>query len=190
MKRPSPLVFAFGHPISLTVLALIAVYCIYEWWHGEIAATGAVIAFFAAAYGGHANKTYERYRVWKREWDIMEGRSPASRTAQAFARGGPLRIALGLAVWMLWGYFVITDANAPGMQIPATCFWLATAALLVAGIFRLARWRKSRRQIANRDVAVTVCLGIPRQTSSVAQARASLPAHCSTLFHQGSNPAS
>jgi hypothetical protein len=180
VKRPGPLVFAFGHPLSVTLLALIAVYCIYEWWRGEIAPTGAVIAFFAAAYAGHVNKTYERYRVWKREWDIMEGRAPTSAT-RVLARRGPLRIALGVVVWGAWGYVAITDANAPGMQIPAACFWLATLALLVVGIFRLLRLRKSRRQIASRDVAVTVCLEIPRQSPTLDQARSALPRYCAAL---------
>ena len=182
MKRPGSLTFAFGNPFSLTVLALIAAYCVYEWWHGEIAATGAAVAFFAAAYAGHANKTYDRYRVWKREWDIMEGRSPASAASRAFSRGGPLRIALGIAVWAAWGYFAITEAGAPGMQIPAACFWLATFGLVVAGIYRLMRWRRSRMQIVSRDVAVAVCLAIPRQSPPATQAFVALPQYCLPLL--------
>jgi hypothetical protein len=184
MKRPGPIVFAFGNPVSVTVLAIIAAYLVYEWWRGEIPPAGAVVAFFAAAYAGHANKTYERYRVWKREWEIMEGRASASASSRALARGGPLRIALGLAVLGAWGYFAITDANAPGMQIPVDGFWLATLALAVAGIYRLVRWRKSHRQIASRDVAVTVCLGIPRQSPRASDTVPMLPQYCSLIFQR------
>jgi len=186
MKRPGPLVFLLGNPASVILLGIVAVSCAYEWWIGQAVPAVVIVAVIAAAYAGRLNNAYEKYRRWKREWDVMEGRAPERGASQLLARSGPLRITAGLGVWALWGYFTITDAKQPAILV--ALFWLATLALVVAGAYRLLRRRKSSRQGASRDVAVTQCISLPRQSPGVAQAFGALPEYCHPLLQAPARP--
>ncbi len=180
MKRPGPLVFLLGNPVSVTLISIFALYCAYEWWIGQAVPVVVIVAFIAAAFAGRLNNAYEKYRRWKREWDAMEGRAPARGASQLLGRSGPIRIVLGLSVWAMWGYFTITDQKQPALLV--ALFWLTTLALVIAGVYRLLRRGKSPRRAASRDVAVTQCVSLPRQSPGVRQAFAALPEYCRPLL--------
>jgi hypothetical protein len=186
MKRPGPHVFLFGNPVSVIVLCIAAVYCGYEWWNGQIAPLVAIIVILAASYATNANGQYERYRVWKREWDIMEGRAPTRNASRLYARGGPLRIAVGLLVWAAWGYFAITDRDQP--KILVALFWLTTLGMVIATIRHFMREREPRRQ-AHKDMPVSLCMHPLSRSPSVSDAYVALPSYCLILLNPRSGKA-
>jgi hypothetical protein len=177
MKRPGFLTYLFGNPASALALLLAAVYFIYEWWSASGSPAVAFIAFLAAGYAMGASDKLQKYQSWKREWDAMEGKRPA----QSFARFYPaLRITVGLAVWCFFAYLALAQDAQPGAQLGPDLFWLATAVIIGTGVFRWFRRRRGARPAATRDVPVTICIPVPHQSPTSAQAFAALPEYCRT----------
>ena len=179
MKRPGPHIYLFGNPVSTFLLAIAAIILGYEWWIGAASPVAAIVAVIAAAFASKANERLEAYNAWKREWQAMSGEAPTAGRLLIPYRA--LRIVLGLAVWSLFAYVALDPGPRQDVQIAAALFWLATALLIAGGIYRLIKRSRSRPKSA-RDVPVTICLPVPRQSPAVAHTFMVLPGYCRALF--------
>jgi len=180
MKRPGPHIYLFGNPVSTFVLAVAAIYLGYEWWIGAASPVAAIAAVIAAAFASKANERLEAYNTWKREWQVMSGEAPTAGRLLIPYRA--LRIVLGLTVWSLFAYVALDPGPRQDVQIAAALFWLATALLIAGGIYRLVKRRSRSRPKPARDVPVTICLPVPRQSAALSQALAALPEYCRSLL--------
>lgn len=180
MKRPSVITYLFGNLVSVLALAGAAIYFIYQWWTNHGSATAAVVALLVASYATSNSERLQKYYQWKREWDAMEGRAPGAGFARLYAHPA-FRLLIGGPIWCAFAYFAIQPAKDPAMQVAAGLFWFATLIMIVGWIAILLRRRKSRRP-KFRDVPVTLCVSVPRQSPALAQAFAALPAYCHPLF--------
>jgi hypothetical protein len=179
MKRPSYIAYLFGNPLSMIALLIAAGYFVYEWWRGQGSPAVALVAFVAAGYSVTTSERIQKYNQWQREWRAMAGEPPEGGFSRLLARI-PFRLVLGLSAWAVWGYFVATMGGEPGMQIPVALFWLVTLVMAVGGIYQLFRRVRPRRR-ASQDVPVTLCVGMPSQSPTPAQASAMLPTYCRAL---------
>jgi hypothetical protein len=181
MKRPGPIVYLFGNPLSLVVLAIAAIYFIYEWWASQGSPIVAFLAFLAAGYGAGASEQLRKYHDWKREWEAMEGRRPGDSLFARVMAHPATRALVIVPIWCVFAYLVLTGGNEPTMRLAAGLFWLATLVMVVAVIVRLVRRRRPRKPTM-RDVPVTVCVSVPHRSPTPSEARAALPAYCQRLL--------
>lgn len=173
MRPPSIPQRLFGNPVSALVLMLTALFVIFRWLTGD--ASG-LVAFGLALVAGYSAKAYERvaaYSAWKREWDMMNGKPRGS--SWRLPRIGGLRYILGGVAWVFLALLAIGSADDLALRIPVMLFWLATAVMVVAGIYRLVRGGPRR---ARDGDSVRVCLGRPVLSPSVEEARKALPHYC------------
>jgi hypothetical protein len=175
VRQPNLPTRLFGNPASAIALLVAAGFCIYEWWSGQGSGGLALIAFLAAGYAMAASERLEKYKQWKREWEAMEGNRPAPTAARPLTA---LRAVLALAVWCFFAFLALSQANQPDAQLGVGLFWLATAVIVVAGIASLFRKRRNTRTRVVTDIPVTLCVPIPRNSPSAAQAFAALPQYC------------
>ena len=172
MRPPSVLQWLFGNPVCALVLVLGALFVGYRWLTGEFTWFAALLAAMVAGYSARAYERVASYSAWKREWDMMNGRSPGLR----LPRIGGLRYVLGIVAWMFLALLAIGSAADPAMRIPVVLFWLATAVMVVVGLYRLIRGHSGRASTGKG--MVRVCLGTPVQSANVQQALRALPAYC------------
>jgi hypothetical protein len=182
MRRPGPLVFLFGNPLSAFALLCAACYCGYAWWTGQMQTLPALVVVLAACYAFRASDQYRSYRDWKREWDAMEGRVPSQRLARVFRRGGPLHIIAALCAWAVCAVLILAKQDQPFWRLPVATFWLATALMIVVAIYRAVKRSRARRAPKIEDVPVTVCLRVPRRSPAAEKSFAMLPAYCVALI--------
>lgn len=176
MRPPSALQWLFGNPVSALVLMLGALFVGYRWLTGEFTWFAALLAAMVAGYSAKAYERVASYSAWKREWAMMNGKSPGLR----LPRIGGLRYVLGIVAWMFLALLAIGSANDPSLRVPVMLFWLGTAVIVVVGVYRLVR---STSRAGNRGDAVAVC--VKRQDSdSVAAALSSLPASLASLVRR------
>lgn len=180
MRPPSVLQWLFGNPVSALVLVLGGLFVGYRWLTGEFTWFAALLAAMVAGYSARAYERVASYSAWKREWDMMNGRSPGLR----LPRIGGLRYVLGIVAWMFLALLAIGSVDEPMMRIPVVLFWLATTVMVVVGLYRLASGRGGR--VSNRDATVAVCTGKPPQSPSLGQAYSALPAYCVRVMNTGS----
>jgi hypothetical protein len=185
MKRPGPLVWLFGNPLTVIALVIAAMYFIYQWWSNQGSPVAALIAFLVAGYSAGASDQILKYQQWKREWDAMEGRASGPGIARFYPA---LRIVFGLSVWCVFAFFALQPSNDPAMHVASGLFWIATLIMIGGGIVRQFRRRKPAKQTV-RDVPVTLCVPVSRNSPTVAQAFAALPDYCHPLFSHQSAPA-
>jgi hypothetical protein len=179
MKRPGFLTYLFGNPLSAFALLLAMIYFVHEWWSAAGSGGLAFIAFLAAGYAMGASDKLQKYQQWKHEWDAMESK----RSGQNLARFYPaLRMVVGMAVWCFFAYLALAQSAQPGVQLGADIFWLVTAVIVGAGIFRWIRRQRNARPGVARDVPATQCLSVPRQSPTPAEAFAVLPSYCAALL--------
>jgi hypothetical protein len=178
MKRPAPYIYLVGNPLSMSVIALLAIYLAYEWWIGVGSPVAAIVAFALAASAFKANDRLEHYQEWKREWQAMNGETPTAGRLLVPAR--TVRLVLGGGAWCVMAFFSLNPGDQPELQIASVIFWILTLVLVANAIYRWCRQRRGARP--TRDEPVTICLSVPRQSPALRQAYAELPDYCVTLF--------
>ena len=184
MNRPSLFTYLIGNPLSLLALWLVTAYLAYQWYGAQVPVIFPIMTGIAAIAASNAYQRLDKYRLWKREWETMNG-GPSSHSRASIMRKPGVRIVLGLAIWCAMAYGALTLGNQPGTQVAAGLFWVATLVLIVGSLYRLARRKRATpKQAEIRDVPVTVCLKTPQQSPSLNQAFASLPEYCVPLFEK------
>lgn len=171
MRPPTSLQWLVGNPVSALVLMLGAIYLAYLWL---VEGAGMGVGLLAIVIGGYAGRCAERvnaYTRWKREWEGLGG----SRGPFRLPKVPGLKYVFGVGAWLSLAAMVIGSANDPAMRIPVVLFWLATAVMVVAGVYRLVRSGSGQTR---RSDSVRLCLGRPMLSPSVEEARKALPHYC------------
>lgn len=174
MTRPSLLAYLFGNPLSMLALGLGVIVTAYQCYSGTGSAVTMVAAIVAAAYAANAQERITAYRGWKREWDAMGGDIPRRR---------PLgRRTIAIVVWSPMALVAAFPGPDPQMRQGAALFWWANAAITTLLLYRAIRSHRTRRRDDTRERAVTVVVGVPRQSTTLAAAYAALPDHCQRVL--------
>ncbi|MEI9994912.1 MAG: hypothetical protein WDM91_09985 [Rhizomicrobium sp.] len=181
MKRPGPVVYLFGNPLSVLALAILTAYLIYVWWAMQGSGTLAFVALLTASYAFKASDQLTKFSRWKREWQAMEGSAPGA----SLRRFVPSWRVLGGVVGLGGGGFLLLAApKTPDGNIASGVVVLAVLIGIVGILFRRScQGRPRRGEAASRDVVVTVCVVMPRQKSALAYAYAALPEYCAALIN-------
>jgi hypothetical protein len=182
MKQPSSADYLFGNSFSYVVLSLAVIVSFLGVFGGAVSPV-VPIALLAIGYYAHsAHERIRKYKAWKSEWDAMGGQPqppplrPSDRLSRGLKRNPALRYFLGFVAWGLLA--LMSTAGGGGVRI---LFWLGTILLVINAIVRYRR--RGREQAKPADAAsVMVCVPLPRQSASAAQAFAGLPQYCLPLF--------
>jgi len=192
MNRPSAFTYLIGNPLSLIALWLLAALAGYRWYAGDAEIIWPVIAALAAISAANANGRLNKYRLWKRDWEAMNGVVTTGTIIGDLMLRPVFRVVAGGAIWLAMAYGALTLASQPGMKVATALFWLGTLLLVCAGAFRWARlrWTGARQTRRVGDVLVAVCVAIPRQSPTTKQAFGQLPDYCFQLYqaHSSSQP--
>ncbi|HEY1612089.1 MAG TPA: hypothetical protein VGF97_00170 [Rhizomicrobium sp.] len=201
MKRPGIHIYLFGNLFSAFVFLVAAIYLCYSAWQGETSPIIAVAAIFALMASAKARERLEAYNERKREWQAMSGEAPTA--GRTFVTQQAPRVIAGMIIWFVLACVALgvgnqsgspvaagngpgaplAAANQPNIQIVAAwLFWLATALLVVGGIYRFIKRNRTQRPKPIRDVPVAICLPVPRQSDAAAHAFAALPKYCSDIL--------
>lgn len=181
MKRPGPLAYLFGNPVSFIGLSLAVVGSFIAAINGAVSYLVPIVLLAIGAYSRTASEKIAKYNAWKTEWDSMNGGPTPPVVSPKAAGGSGARYVLGAVAWIALALLAVSQAGNPDMQAPVALFFLATALLVVVGLVRLMRRRAARPSTAAAG-PVAVCLAVPRQSASTAQAFAALPQYCLPLF--------
>ncbi len=186
MNRPSAFTYFIGNPISLIGVWLLTAFLAYQWYANGGPGILPIITGIAAISASNAYQRIDKYRLWKREWEAMNGVATTGTMTGDLMRTTAFRVVVGGAIWCAFAYGALTIGNQPGGKAAAGLFWLGTLVLIVGGLYRLVRRNRAAapKQAAIRDVPVTQCLRAPMQSPSLQQAFASLPEYCRPLFEQ------
>jgi hypothetical protein len=186
MNRPSSFTYFIGNPISLIGIWLLTAFLAYQWYANGEAVILPIIAGLAAISASNANQRLNKYRLWKREWEAMNGVVTTGTVTGDLMRTTGFRIVVGGVLWCVFAYGALTIGNAPEGKLVAGLFWMTTLVMIVGGIYRLIRRnRAAPKKPVVRDVPVTLCLKPAQQSPSLGQAFASLPEYCMPLFERG-----
>lgn len=174
MKRPGILTRLIGHPLIVIPVWLLGGYGLWQWWQGKATVTVAILAFFAMAVSGNANGHMSDYHAWKRAWDGLAGKP--QRRLYLPALPTPLKRMLAVALWCAITYWGVQHAQAPTIAAAMVLFYLATVlALLLWAVRAARRWWARHRAARDRDKQiVALCLPVPKESPTLAQARAAL----------------
>lgn len=183
MNRPGPITYLFGNPgIALTALLLALVFT-YEGFVGQASPLIALAAWVGAFYCSRAYERLDKYRLWKLEWDAMDGQPRRAGLLQRAARNTALRMIGAGLLWFWMASEALSISNQPGREFAVGLFFIGTLVLIAGGVFRVGWrvWRSRGRRVA-RDIPVTLCLRPFRQSPSVREAFAALPEFCLLLL--------
>jgi len=188
MNRPSAFTYFIGNPISLIAVWLLTAFLAYQWYANGGPGILPIITGIAAISASNAYQRIDKYRLWKREWEAMNGVATTGTMTGDIMRTTGFRVIVGGAIWCAFAYGALTIGNQPGGQVAAGLFWAATLVMIVGGLYRLVRRNRAAapKQAEIRDVPVTQCLRSPMQSSDLRQAYAALPEYCTSLFQQTS----
>jgi len=186
MNRPSPFTFLLGNPVSLLAFWLLTAFLAYQWYANGASGLLPIIVGIGALSASNAYRRVEAYRLWKREWDAMDGKPASKPWLTGVLRGTMMKIIVGGGIWCAFAYAALKASNQPGMQIVAGMFWLGTLLLVGGGIYRLVRRGSPTKAKAEamRDVPVTQCLRTPTQSPDLEHAFAALPDYCVPLLER------
>jgi hypothetical protein len=174
MKRPPFRDYVTGNPITaLGLLGFTGLFG-YHSWLGNAPPWIVVVLLLMLAASSAASARISKFKAWEREWNATSGVAPR---ASQFARMPALRNIFGLGVWVVLGVASVSAGSDPAMALPVAGYWLATAAMIVWGLFTAVR-RKSPPASQFRDVAVSVCIAKPARSPEVREAYAALPEYC------------
>ena len=182
MKRPGPLAYLFGNPLTLLASLGATAFFGYEWWSANASPLPAIIAFLIFCQTMRATDQLQKYNDWKREWEAVEGK-PRTATTGLNMKSPLVRILIGVPAWAVGLYLVTTLGDDAPSQIAKACFWLGTALGIGGLIYRnLPRRRQAASTATKTYPDVSVCLAVPHASPSVAEARALTPGYCQTLM--------
>jgi hypothetical protein len=186
MNRPSPFTYLIGNPITLIGAWLLTAFLAYQWYANGGPGILPIITGIAAISASNAYARIDKYRLWKREWEAMNGVATTGTMTGDLMRTTGFRVVIGGAIWCLFAYGALTIGKQPGGQTAAGLFWIATLVMIVGGLYRLIRRKRAAapKQSAIRDVPVTQCLRAPMQAPDLRQAYAALPEYCAPLFQR------
>lgn len=184
MNRPSAFTYLIGNPLSLIALWLLAAFAGYRWYTGDAGIIWPVIATLAAISAWNANGRLNKYRLWKREWEAMNGVVTTGTIIGDLIQRPAVRAVIGGATWLAMAYGALTLANQPGMKVATGLFWLGSLFLICAIAYRSMKRRRTRAETTRQvgDVPVTVCLTPPRLSPSSQQAMSLIPDYCKRLL--------
>jgi hypothetical protein len=179
MKRPSSLVYLFGNPFVSLVLMLAALWLVYAWWAKGGSGALALAVAVAASYAAQSAEQLQKYQLWQREWDAMEGRtSPPSKMGWHSHR------IIGIAIFCVAAIYAFSTEDTPEVQIARVLFVLAGFAM-VAGLVIPRIWRRrGNRARKIVDVPVTQHLKSSARGEDLRYAYSALPTYCVSLLRQ------
>jgi hypothetical protein len=186
MNRPSAFTYLIGNPISLIGAWLLTAFLAYQWYANGGPVILPIITGLAALSASNAYARIDKYRLWKREWDAMNGVVTTGTMTGDLMQTKGFRFIVGGAIWCVFAYFALTIGYQPGSQWAAGLFWLGTLVMVVGNIYNFFKRKRaaSPKQAAIRDVPVTQCLRVPAQSPTLQQGYASLPEYCAPLFQR------
>jgi hypothetical protein len=186
MNRPSAFTYLIGNPISLIGAWLLTAFLAYQWYANGGPGILPIITGLAALSASNAYARIDKYRLWKREWEAMNGVSTTGTMTGDLMRTKGFRFIVGGAIWCVFAYGALTIGNQPGSQWVAGLFWLGTLAMIGGGIYNLIKRKRvaAPKQVAIRDIPVGQCLRVPMQSPNLQQSYASLPEYCAPLFQR------
>jgi hypothetical protein len=185
VNRPSPFTYFIGNPLSLIGVWLLTAVLAYQWYANGGPGILPIITGIAGISAANAYQRIDKYRLWKREWEAMDGVRTTGTITGDLMQNTAFRVVVGGTIWCLFGYGVLTLGNQPGAQIAAASFWLGTLVMIGGLLYRLARRNKAAPKAQKiRDVPVTQCLRVPMQSPNLQQSYTSLPEYCAPLLQQ------
>lgn len=186
MNRPSPFTYLVGNPISLIGVWLFTAFLAYQWYANGGPGLLPIITGIAAISASNAYQRLDKYRLWKREWEAMNGVVTTGTLTGDFMRTTGFKVVVGGAIWCAFAYGALTIGKQPGGQAVAGLFWIGTLLLAGSAVYRLIRRNRPASPKAQeiRDIPVTQCLRAPSQSPNLQQAFASLPEYCLPLFER------
>jgi len=189
VNRPSLFTYIIGSPISLLAVWLLTAFLAYQWYANGGPGVLPIITGITAIAASNAYQRIDSYRLWKREWDAMNGVTATGTVTGDLMRKAGFRLLVGGAIWCAFAYAALTVGTPTGRAV-AGLFWIGTLLLIATGIYRLIRRVLPARSKANnvRDVPVTQCLKAPTQSPSVQQTLTELPDYCRPLFADRPEP--
>jgi hypothetical protein len=164
----------FGNPLVMLAVGAAFLWTGYLWLVGRGDGVTAFALLIAASYCAKANDSQEKYRQWKREWDIMSGKA----ATPAFSLRA-LRIPAAIGLWLIFAAAAAQMMNDPEQRWAALLFW-AGSALGLINMLRLAA--KRRAPARRRDNSVSLCLRVPGRSPAIPRAQAALPDYCQRLI--------
>ena len=184
MNRPSPFTYLIGNPISLIGAWLITAMLAYQWYAKGGPGILPIITGIAALSASNAYSRIDKYRLWKREWEAMNGVATTGTVTGDLMRTSGFKIIAGSVIWCAFAYGALTIGKEPGGQAAAGLFWIGTLVLIVGWLYRRGRRKTATtpKEAAIRDVPVIQCLRVPMQSPALQQTYAALPEYCVPLF--------
>ena len=73
MNKPSPFTYFIGNPISLICAWLLTAALAYQWYANGGPGILPIITGLAAISASNAYQRIDKYRLWQREWEAMNG---------------------------------------------------------------------------------------------------------------------
>ena len=179
MSRPTPLQAIIGNPFLCIPLMLGAIYIGYLWMAGQAPWWMALLALIGASGVAKAAQQVRAYSAWKRDWESA-GSTPRPMRLPS---GKAIKYLVGLGCWGWLAWMSLEVQSTPAMDLAVMSFWLGSVIMVIAAVVRAIRGPSTPK--AGRNVVVGVCLPAARQSSSVQNAMAALPAHCQQLMRGG-----
>lgn len=175
MKTPSVIDYVIGNAVACVALTGGALVMTYLWYVTGAPAVLAIFAAIVASYSCAANSRVQKYRAWKREWDLVNG----VQTGTGGMNLPGMRPLAFVVIWLVAAIFITSHADEFGG--PAALFWLSSIGAAIYGLYRYFR-RFSPARPKAKTATVTVCLSVPRQCPNLIEASRAVPDYCLDLF--------
>lgn len=147
----------------------------FQAWQGEVSYGLPIVFGFVAIAATNARARVRQSELFNKDWEAM-GRT--NRGGKPF-KNSPLAILLGAILWIAMAAGVFVYAIEPETR-PLAALAGAGIALPII-VWALRSWRKGAKK-AYKDVAVSQCMKIPRNSPTVQNAYRALPDYCVQMF--------
>lgn len=175
MKPPTSFQWLIGNPVSSLALSVGVIYVL---WQSATGHMGWPLGFAAIAIGAYAAKASEavnKYTAWRREWEGLNG----SRRVLLLPRIPGLKYVFGIGAWLFLATLAIDARDDQGLTVPVALFWAGSLAAIVGSVWV---WVRRGRISKGRTDDVTVCVGRPLISSSIAFGVSALPVEAAALL--------